>query len=443
MKRKLSCLFQERSLFLPFFSFLVLISVTPIFAREAETQTPETDQGALTENNDSMEKERAIEKEINELRQSIDEQSLESEQLEDRMKVLKTQIRKRQKESVTLENEIANLTDQIESSQLEIEKKTNEVKQYESEIGRLEDQIQEKEKEISIKQNRLKELLILLYEFEEKTPLEIAMSNESFSDFFSTVAYTEELQKNIQQSLVSIRETKKSFEDVRIAVFEKKSHVEEKKQDLEIVQADLSSQSSRKDILLEETEESEEKFQALLIQAKAEFDEANSAIIEMEKVMRKKLREKRAIDKEEGESTGLEFDGSFNWPSSGREITAGFKDPDYPFRYLFEHPAIDIRQSQGTPVKAAANGIVGIAKNGGATGYSYIMIIHDQGLSTVYGHLSRIDVSVDDDVLQGQIIGLSGGMPGTPGAGRLTTGPHVHFEIRLEGIPVNPLNYLQ
>ena len=70
------------------------------------------------------------------------------------------------------------------------------------------------------------------------------------------------------------------------------------------------------------------------------------------------------------------------------------------------------------------------------------MIIHANGLSTVYGHVNEIDVEEGRFVLQGQAIGRSGGMPGTCGSGRLTTGPHMHFEVRLNGIPVDPLLYL-
>jgi murein DD-endopeptidase MepM/ murein hydrolase activator NlpD len=69
------------------------------------------------------------------------------------------------------------------------------------------------------------------------------------------------------------------------------------------------------------------------------------------------------------------------------------------------------------------------------------MIIHSNGFATLYAHMSRIDVDVDQYVARGQIIGLSGGRPGTAGAG-FSTGPHVHFELRKNGIPVDPGPYL-
>ena len=69
------------------------------------------------------------------------------------------------------------------------------------------------------------------------------------------------------------------------------------------------------------------------------------------------------------------------------------------------------------------------------------MIIPSGGVATLYAHLSRIDVKPDQFVSRGQTIGATGGMPGTKGAG-LSTGPHLHFETRKDGVPVDPMRYL-
>jgi murein DD-endopeptidase MepM/ murein hydrolase activator NlpD len=123
-------------------------------------------------------------------------------------------------------------------------------------------------------------------------------------------------------------------------------------------------------------------------------------------------------------------------------INYGFHDPYYPFKDITEHNGIDIFAFQGTFVKAAADGTVSQVVDGGLTGYSYVTIEHSNGFKTVYGHLSEINVSVGDSVSVNDVIGRSGGTPGTPGAGSTTTGPHLHFEVWYNGVTVDPENYL-
>lgn len=98
--------------------------------------------------------------------------------------------------------------------------------------------------------------------------------------------------------------------------------------------------------------------------------------------------------------------------------------------------------AQGTLVKAAALGTVIEVVNGTGVEVSYIAISHSAGPVTRYAHLSRLDVKVGQQVKPGEIIGLSGGTPGTPGAGLYSNGAHLHFEILLDDLVVDPEKYL-
>jgi murein DD-endopeptidase MepM/ murein hydrolase activator NlpD/outer membrane murein-binding lipoprotein Lpp len=122
--------------------------------------------------------------------------------------------------------------------------------------------------------------------------------------------------------------------------------------------------------------------------------------------------------------------GPWVWPVSG-PITSGFCEVR---SYEACHPGIDIAVPTGTPIHAAASGRVAIA--GWVGGYgNYTCIQHTASLSSCYGHQSSIQVSVGQNVSQGQVIGLSGSTGNS-------TGPHVHFEARINGSVVNPMNYL-
>lgn len=122
------------------------------------------------------------------------------------------------------------------------------------------------------------------------------------------------------------------------------------------------------------------------------------------------------------------------WPVQGR-ITAGFGQRMDPFSgEAAFHPGIDIAEPYGRDVTATGDGLVIEAEPDAGYGRS-ILIDHGDGITTRYAHLSRIFVVVGEQVRQGEIIGAVG-MSGR------TTGPHLHYEVRIHGTPVNPSRFL-
>lgn len=134
--------------------------------------------------------------------------------------------------------------------------------------------------------------------------------------------------------------------------------------------------------------------------------------------------------------------GHFIWPLSG-PITQGYGPTSWTMEppghgYAHWHTGIDIAAGYGSPIRAAASGVVIQAGwlGGGNWGYgNSIIIVHDGTYSTLYGHLSGVAVGVDQAVRQGQVIGYEGSTGNS-------TGPHLHFEVRVNGNPVNPSAYL-
>lgn len=105
------------------------------------------------------------------------------------------------------------------------------------------------------------------------------------------------------------------------------------------------------------------------------------------------------------------------------------------------HKGIDYGVKENTPVHAAGDGIVSYAGQGAGYG-NYVVIKHGDGTTSLYAHLNRINVRVGDRLLRGQVLGLSGGRRGAPGAGN-STGPHLHFELRKNSTPVNPTSFFK
>ena len=124
------------------------------------------------------------------------------------------------------------------------------------------------------------------------------------------------------------------------------------------------------------------------------------------------------------------------WPVNGR-LLSRFGEREDPFSAGEGeiHAGVDISAVMGTPVRAAADGVVFGAEYFGGYG-RMVTIDHGNGMRTRYAHLSRFDVIPGQEIRRGEILGYSGA------SGRVTS-PHLHFEVRLGGNAVNPMPYLQ
>ncbi|MFA4937230.1 MAG: peptidoglycan DD-metalloendopeptidase family protein [Patescibacteria group bacterium] len=372
---------------------------------------------------------------VEELNNKIQEQHKQLEDIHKKIEDFQKVIATKQAEVNSLKKQMAVLDDKIEQAKLDLQANQLSLDTVNLEIQSISLEIETKDKSIEQAKIKIAEILRQIYLADQQSLLEIIVLNERLSGFFDQLNYLGELQNTLQANVNELQTLKTELEHQQQDLSNKKISLLDLKKSIETSTSLLEATKESKELIVSQTKDSESRYQTLLAQAAAEQDQANSDIKTLEAALREKLAQKPQ-DYEQLNDT------NFIWPVNPLPgITAYFHDPSYPFRRYFEHPAIDIRATQGTSIKASASGIVGRAKDAGF-GYSYILLVHAEGFSTVYGHVSRIDVVEGNFVTKGQVIGAVGGTPGTPGAGKLTTGPHLHFELRYNGLPVDPLNYL-
>lgn len=374
---------------------------------------------------------------ILDLRQQIDVKKRDIENLGKEQENLKKEIEQNEKESKTLANQLTILENSIKQAEIQIKKTKVEIEKTILEINTLENQIHDIAGEISEQKAVLAKTIRLLYQYDQTDFLEILFTYNSFAEFLDQIANLEKLQNKGKETLDKIEQIKQELETDRANLKKQKETLDNLKAKLDEQKAQLDFEKEGKERLLRETQMQEEKYQKLLEEARAEQEAANVEIQQLEQEIQKKLYKQQPDTwREIGGKTDL------SWPVMPNEgISAYFMDPNYLASFGINHYAIDIPTPQGTPIHSPADGIVVKYHNAGY-GYSYIMVYHGNNTSTVYGHVTACYAAEGQKVKKGDVIGSTGGTPGTRGSGWLTTGPHLHFEVRINGTPVDPLLYL-
>ena len=366
--------------------------------------------------------------EIEVLNKEIESRKSKIKELEEAISKYQKSIEQKQLEANSLKNQMALLDNHTARLETEIDLTREKIKEAELQIEALNLIIKDKEDSIAKQKKIITTLVQHLNAEGERQYIEILLTNNSFVDFFSQVKYLEKVYIDLGSSVRLLRLAKADLDAKKKQAEEKQSTYLALKAELDNKRQDLQEQSNTKSVLLARTKSSELRYRTLLESQRQQYQAIEGELRSYEEQVRKKLE---AQDKISGSSDVL-----FSWPAVSHYITASFHDPDYPYRNVFEHSGIDIRASQGTPIKAAAAGYIARAKRcTTASCYSYILIVHTGNLSTIYGHLSGIAATEDQFVNRGDIIGYEG----TTG---FSTGPHLHFEVRENGIPVDPQLYL-
>ncbi len=380
--------------------------------------------------------------EIKTLNLEISKKSDLIEELGERAQELAKLIAENQEQATTLEHELALINNRIAKLELDIERRREEVSATELEIKETNLQLEEKERSIDFQKVQLSSLIRELHRQDKRGNLEILFVHDSLSSFFSYVRHLEDVQANVQVSLAGLKDGKRHLEVFERELELEKANLQQLLLELQVEQEKLEQEKAGQEALIEETELSEAEFQKRLGEIRFQQRVADEEIRNLEVEIKEKLRQAQL------KNPNLVLNpGQLLWPIPNQGITTYFHDPGYPFRHIVgEHSGLDLRTlingtpRMGMPLRAPASGIVvKTIANGKFTGNA-IFLSHGD-LMTVFYHLSEIYVQPDQFVNIGDTIGATGGAPGHPGAG-LSSGPHLHFEVRQNGIPVDPCAYL-
>lgn len=311
-----------------------------------------------------------------------------------------------------------------------------QINQTEQEINILETQIEQTKEDIVTKEEELKQAEIeyaeykelflkrarIMYENSAIDYIEILFGAEDFGDFLSKMEMISQLMKYDRDIIEKMEKTKQRIADTKKELEETLKSQEESIQGLEARKLSLDEALKKKQDMINELQKDADMYMAIYEAA----EEAEAALI-------REHRNALSYSSNPVKYTG----GKFLWPVPGSQrITSYYGWRIHPvYKTKKFHTGIDVGAGYGLDIVAAADGVVTLATTNGGYG-KCIIINHGSGITSLYGHCSTLLVSKGDRVLKGDVIAKVGSTG-------VSTGPHLHFEVRENSSTVDPLGYLK
>ena len=366
-----------------------------------------------------------------EIQNKIDDKKEELQDVKDEKSSVLTEIDKLNTSISSTEKEISDLNSKIDNLTSSISEKTTE--------------IEKKENEFKEKDKLLQDRLVALYEAGDTTYLDLLLTSGSITDFISNYYLVSQLAECDTEVLSEIENTKKEIEDDKKDLESKKAEIDKTKSEIAKKNEQLKSEKSTKQTKVDSLTTEEKNIQSQIDAYDAEMEKIAAAERKAaaEEDAKKNASSNNSNNTVNGGTSGSTngtstSTGKMTWPIPGyRTLTSSFGYRIHPIYGTYKlHSGIDVGAPRGAKFVAADNGTVLIASYGYNGGYgNYVVISHGNGITTRYGHGTTILVSAGQKVTKGTPV-LTVGSTGA------STGPHAHFEVRVNGVAVNPMNYL-
>ena len=398
---------------------IILILNTSIISWAADDTSIDNQNITNTQNNNQESSNTLNSEEIYNLNQQKDE-------LEDKIEETNSKLEYVQGEISTSLLEIQQLSDKITQYEFENEELASQLSTLETSIAETTQLLETVTAEYTEKYELLKERLVTVYEVGELTYLDLLLSSTTLSEFLSRYYVMQEMAEYDNQLIDKVEEQKETIETSKIKLQNETAEVKI-----------LKAKAEQNEIVMKNTKTLYEGYVEQLSDEEKELnDEINEYKVEYARIQSELQRISTNIGDFEIQYTG----GKMIWPVavSGTSITSLYGTRVYPLANSSAitdfHLGLDISANAGSPAVAALDGVVTYAGWLGTYG-NCVMIYHGDGITTVYGHGQKVLTKRGEEVKQGDII-MEVGSTGN------STGPHLHFEVRINGLTTDPLQFV-
>lgn len=342
-----------------------------------------------------------VNKKITQTQKELNQQKAASNQLKKQINQIESNINQTQKD--------------MESIQANINKTVNEIVQVESNLSKLQE-------EMTQQNESMNQRLRAMYMNGNTGTMEVLLGSSSITELMHNLDFIQRIYDNDA--------------DILAALQAQHNEVAAQKKQLESLKATLKQQQEQEAAKQASLKSSKDQLASQKQQTDAEIKETSADLDTFKKEADALVAQIRAASTNNASFGG----GALGWPVSGSRITSNFGYRTHPISGKKKlHTGVDLAVPTGTQVHAAGDGVVIISKYNSSYGY-YVVIDHGKladgtKLTTLYAHNSKLAVSVGQSVSRGTVIAYSGSTGDS-------TGPHCHFEVRVNGNYQNPLSWL-